>query len=30
MNLNLIPADTQKLPFGEYVYDLEITFGSTG
>lgn len=30
MNLDLAPADTSKLPFGEYVYDLEITFGSTG
>lgn len=30
MILDLIPADTKKLPFGTYVYDLEITFGVTG
>ena len=30
MVLELIPNDTKNLPFGEYVYDLEITFGSTG
>lgn len=30
MMLNLVPADTKKLPFGTYVYDLEITFGVTG
>lgn len=30
MVLELIPNDTKNLPFGEYVYDLEITFGATG
>ena len=30
MVLELIPNDTKKLPFGEYVYDLEITFAVTG
>lgn len=24
--LHLEPADTKKLPFGDYVYDMEITF----
>lgn len=26
MELKLVPADTAKLPFGSYVYDLEIEF----
>ena len=30
MILELIPNDTKKLLFGEYVYDLEITFATTG
>ena len=30
MLLELTPSDTKNLPFGEYVYDLEITFGANG
>ena len=26
MTLRLIPGDTKKLPFGNYCYDIEITF----
>ena len=30
MILEILPNDTKKLEFGEYVYDLEITFGVNG
>ena len=30
MTLDIIPNDTKRLPFGDYVYDVEITFGNTG
>ena len=30
MILELEPEDTKSFPFGEYVYDIEITFGDTG
>lgn len=30
MILELEPADTKDLGFGEYVYDMEITFGADG
>ena len=30
MRLHLDPEDTKNLPFGTYVYDLELTFGDDG
>ena len=30
LELKLIPSDTAKLPFGDYIYDLEITFADGG